>query len=74
MANDDRAKEQAEARFKPAPAKQNKGGLADDRAAAQAMRDKTARLRALRLAKEEVDRIGADTEVAAAAGSKGGHG
>ena len=74
MAKDDRAKERAEATFKPAPAKQNRGGLGDDRAAAQAMRDKTARLRALRLAKEKVDRIGADTEAAAAARSKGGHG
>jgi hypothetical protein len=61
MANDDSAKDRAEATFKQAPAIKAKAAVAEHDAAAQAVREKTARLRALRLAKEEAEETGADT-------------
>ena len=49
----------AEATFKRRES--DKGGLTESQAANQAIREKTARLKALRLAKEAADRLEAET-------------
>ena len=59
MPTKSRQADRAESAFKRRES--DKGGLTEHQAANQATRDKTARLRALRLAKEAADKLEAET-------------